>query len=169
VALTLFRAYSFIIQPSSVQDYSWQTGSQCLGQGSARLAFYPHADDWAQGEVYPEALKFNTPLRLFQMSPCGGTELAPETSFLEISDPNLIFSCLKAADDGAKGAYVLRVYNPTREAISAKVKFHAVIKRAELVTLEELPIEEIKVEGGHEITIEAGAGKIVTVRVDVMD
>lgn len=163
LAVTLFRAYTYIIQPSSVQDYSHQKGAQCLGPGRARLAFYPHAGDWAEGGVYPEALRFNLPPRLAQVGRTEGN-LSPVTSFLRLASENLIFSALKEADDRAPGAFTLRVYNPTEDAISGRAEFHAPVSSVERQTMEEKAIApEDSSEAGF--TIAATHGKIVTYRV----
>lgn len=139
IAITLLRAFTYIIQPSSKEDYSHKKGSQCLGHHDYNLAFYPHKGDWIDGQVYSESLVFNNDIRLFQTGKMNG-HLTPATSFVEIHPYELIFSCLKKSEND-NYAYVLRVYNPTEREINGEVKFLFSLNKADRVTLEEKLIE----------------------------
>ncbi len=162
VAITLFRAFAYVIQPSSVQDYSHQKGSQCLGDHEYRLAFYPHSGNWNQGNVYQGALNFNNDIRLFEIGTAAG-DLPPEISFLKIEPEQLIFSCLKQPQGGGGKSMILRLYNPTDENIDGKVQFFRSIKNVQQVTLEEIFIQKIELSDPNSFHINIGKKKIVTI------
>jgi len=108
LAITMFRAFKYVIVPSSVQDFSHKKGSQCLGWNKYRLAFYPHKGDYQEGNVYEEALKFNLPLRFVQIGKTEGT-LPRNFSFFEIEPKEIIFSCFKKAITTSK-VYIIFGY-----------------------------------------------------------
>lgn len=163
IAITLFRAFHYVIQPSSVQDYGHQKGALCLGEQRYRLAFYPHSGNWEEGQVYREALCFNNELRLLQIGRATGS-LAPETSFLQVQPENLVFGCFKPAEDHQPDAFILRLYNPTTTAIHGSVAFYFPVKTAELVTLEEKFVAKLEVSDGHKIEVVVPKKKIVTLK-----
>jgi len=161
IAITLLRAFNYVIQPSSVQDYSHQKGSQCLGEHRCRLAFYPHEGNWDQGDVYREALCFNNVLRLFQIGKATG-DLLPETSFIQVEPANLIFSCFKQAEVKANNSFILRLYNPTEHEIQGQINFLFPLKAAEQVTLEEKFVKKITITDSKQLEVEVARKRILT-------
>lgn len=161
IAITLIRSFNYIIAPSSVEDYSDMKGSQCLGKQSFELAFYPFKGDWSEGDVYPEALKYNLPLSAVLSSTASGT--MPSTfSFVKVEPENLIFSCFKKAESEEEGEFVLRVYNPTDEGIAGKVTFGVPPKQVMRTTLEEEIIENKNLQVPNELIVKIGAKKLKT-------
>jgi hypothetical protein len=161
LAITLFRGFPYIIAPSSVQDYTWQKGSQCLGRHSYRMAFYPHAGNWEEGRVYEQALRFSTPLRLVETGRTNGT-LTAGASMISIEPKELVFSCLKKADNGSKNNFVLRLHNPTTRKISGDVHFGFDVQSAQIVTLEEKKVGDVIIDRGS-IKISVEPKKIISI------
>ncbi|MCX6149265.1 MAG: glycosyl hydrolase-related protein [Ignavibacteriales bacterium] len=178
IAITLLRAFKYIIQPSSVEDYNHQKGSQCLGKQSYKLAFYPHQGDWHNGKVYEEALCYNTALRIFEMGSgdkvkrgngewmMEGAKIKANTSFFQIQPKELVFSCFKKSEDGIDNSLVLRLYNPTNSEVKGKVNFLFRIKKATEISLEELPIAKIKLDNNNSFQINVGKKKIATYKIE---
>jgi len=164
LAVTLFRAFEFIIAPSSRQDYTFQKGSQCLGEQTAELAFYPHKHDWNKGNVYREALNYNVPVRLVQTGRTNG-ELPGTVSLLRIDPPQLVFSAFKKEEAGTEDCYILRVYNPTGEVISGEVTTHFILRHVSIVTLEEKHVEDVHLLYKDSFEITVGPKKIQTLRI----
>ncbi|MCF7832924.1 MAG: hypothetical protein K9N05_05050 [Candidatus Marinimicrobia bacterium] len=160
LAITLFRAFRYIIQPSSKQDYGEQKGSQCLGKQKARFAFYPF-DIKNEGFLYEEALNYNTPLRMVEHGNTQGS-IKPGGSFFELSNNALVISCIKEPQDREKNAYILRLYNPTEELQSTTVKSIFKINKAQEVTLEEMIIGDISLE-----KVELSSKKIKTIKLSI--
>jgi alpha-mannosidase len=162
IAITLFRAFEYIIYPSSKEDYSHQKGSQCLGKSSYRLALYPHKGDWQVGEVYKEALNFNNHISLVQVGESKGN-LPIENSFIKIYPDELIFSALKKSEDG--NGFILRIYNPTEKDVEGKIEFSNSISKVEQVTLEEIFVKELEMLNNNSFTVSLARKKIGTYRI----
>jgi mannosylglycerate hydrolase len=163
LAITLLRGFRYIIQPSSVQDFSEQKGSQCLGRQRYRLAFYPHRGRWDEGRVFQEALRFNYPLRLFQMGRSEG-DMPEKWRFISIEPDMLVLSSLKAAETDSGNSVVLRVYNPTTDKLNGMITFANKIMRVEEVTMEEIHIRYLQLESDGTLRIEIPSKKIKTIR-----
>jgi alpha-mannosidase len=161
IAITLFRSFNYVIQPSSVEDYSDMKGSQCLGKQSFNMAFYPFRGDWSDGGVYPEALKYNLPLSAVISSKANGSK--PSTfSFVKIEPENLIFSCFKKAESDKNNEFIIRVYNPTEDGISGRISFGVTPKNVMRTTLEEEIIENKNLNTPNELVVKIGAKKLKT-------
>ncbi len=164
LAITLFRAFTYRIQPSSLQDFSHQKGSQCLGRHHYRLAFYPHPGNWEQASVYQNALKFHLTPRSFIIG--GVIPQHPDgLSFLQIDPEDIIFSCFKKAEGNDKHAYVLRVYNPAESTREARISFYSAIRTVTQVTLEEKKIRSIPLSDPHSFSFKIDSKKISTFQI----
>ena len=162
IAVTLLRAYEVSVCTSAA---GWEIHpemklSQCPGDHEFRYLIYPHAGGWAEANVQGEADRLNVPVELAQTGAHAG-DLPQRQSLLEIAPANLSLSALKQSEDGA--AVVLRLHNATEEAIQGKITLFRKIKSAELLTLEEKPLKEVK-PSGSSLDIEVGSRKIVTVK-----
>jgi alpha-mannosidase len=136
LALTLFRAFHYVIQPASKQDYEEDKGSQCLGKSVYRFALMPHEGDWQTGGVYAEAMRKNYPPVFFQTGRTRG-KLKTDFSFLELDNGNVIVSAVKESDDRTPNTYILRLYNPARTRQTTFLDFAFPVKNIEKTTLEE--------------------------------
>ena len=166
-ALTLFRSVKNILctefrTATVLED---QKGSQSPGEHEFDYSIYPHAGFWHDAGIYPEAVKFNTPLRLFQASPHEGM-LPPEYSFFSINSSGLILSAIKKAED--RNSVILRVFNPAEDIREGIVHFSAAIKEAYMVNLNEERIGQMLFENGHDIQMVVGGNKIMTVELVLM-
>ena len=168
LAVTLFRAYTNIVQPSSLQNYSHQKGSQCLGEQAYVVSFYPHTGTWTDGNVYEEALRFNNEVRLCEVGHTAGT-LPATLSLLTVSSKQLIVSCVKESDDREPNTFVVRFYNPAETTVRTLVEFFAPIAKAELVTMEEKVIASVPLTSSSGFAVEAAPKKIVTVKLTMLN
>lgn len=164
LAITLFRAFSYRIQPSSLQDFSHQKGSQCLGKHKYRLAFYPHKGSWQDSSVYQNALRFNLSPKSFMIGGVIPKYLAG-ISFLQIEPADIIFSCFKKAEMNDKHSYILRVYNPTEFRKVSTISFFKSIHTVTQVTLEEKKIRNIPLKNPYSFSFEIDSKKISTFKI----
>ncbi|MBN2780487.1 MAG: hypothetical protein JXR21_00820 [Candidatus Marinimicrobia bacterium] len=162
LGLTLFRAFRYVIQPSSKQDYAGQKGSQCLGSQQARFAFCPYDGTLSLMQVNAAALTYNTPLRLMQHGNTQGS-LDPGTSYIRLSNDRVVVSCLKETQDRVKDTYILRLYNPTEETQRTTLTLDLPIKKAERTDLEENALNMIPLKD-KQMNLTLEAKKILTIR-----
>lgn len=161
IAITLLRAFSYVIAPSSTEEFLEMKGSQCLGSHKFKMSIYPHKYNWDKGTVFPEAIKFNNPLALVETNNI--TDTNPKSiSFLKITPDNLIFSCFKKSEDNE--TFVLRVYNPTERKLNGQIVFHWNLKQVFLVTLEEKILKSIDFDGNL-INIDIEPKKIISLKI----
>ena len=163
LAITLLRAYMFRQAPvfGRWEAYPGMERTQCLGEWEWSYAIYPHSGDWQNG-VYEQAEDVNLPLEAAQAGAHAGT-LPKSLSFLEILDAPMQLTAFKRAED-QENAFVVRMFNPTEEAVAGKLSFFKNVKSSWLTDLNEEKQSELKVEG-NVIPFIAAKKKIVTVLV----
>ena len=159
LAITLFRTFEYKINPAAPQDYSYEKGAQMLGNSSYRMAIFPHKGDWHAGKVYREAFLFNYSPRLIQSNKLNG-HLGHQAQMMKISPEALVFSTLKKAEHIDGNAFVLRLYNPTKEILNGNVAFLQKINDVKQVNLEEAPAEKIDLNDDHSFSINIKPAKI---------
>jgi alpha-mannosidase len=98
-------------------------------------ALIPHAGDWRAAGVYRDGMEFNQPLMAYSMASHPG-KLPKQWGFLEITPHNIVVSAMKP---GADGTAVLRLYEATGQATTAKIRLPAQTVAAEEVNLMEDP------------------------------
>ena len=146
LALTLIRAYEF--KQSPVID-RWDAHpemplAQAPGAHEWRYAIYPHAGDWAEGEVMVEADRFNLPLEPAQAGPGAGT-LPKEMSFFRVEPAGVGLTALKKCED--RDSVVMRIFNPTWKDMEVRVTCYRALKAARLTNLNEEPQQELAPNG----------------------
>ncbi|MFZ1934965.1 MAG: glycoside hydrolase family 38 C-terminal domain-containing protein [Thermoguttaceae bacterium] len=104
-------------------------------------ALIPHASDWRDAGIYRDGMEFNQPLVAWPMSVHRGS-LPKRWGFLEITPHNIVVSAMKP---GADGVAVLRVYEATGQATTAKIRLPRQTTAAEEVNLMEDPGRKLPV------------------------
>lgn len=161
LAITLMRAFTYRNSPvfGRWETYPDMERAQCMGDFEWTYALYPHSSDWTNG-VYCEAEDMNLPLEPAQVGPHEGT-LPKAMSFLTLEGEGLQVASLKQAED-RPGNLVIRIFNPTGEAVKGTLVLFKNIKEAWFTNLNEDRIEQIKVQG-NSIPLEVAKKKIITV------
>ena len=165
VALSLIRAVrNWMCTEGRVgSGFPSQKGGQCLGEHHIRYAIRPHAGDWQAANVPLAAAQFNVPVRPVQTRRNTGPLPAKRAALFEIDNAMLRFSTLKKAED--RNSYVVRLYNPTNERQTGRIRFAAPIARAWLTDLNEKRQRELKITKSSAVGIAAGPRQIVTIEV----
>jgi alpha-mannosidase len=104
-------------------------------------ALIPHAGDWRAAGAYRDGMEFNQPLLTCPMAAHPG-KLPKQWGFLEITPNNIVVSAMKPGSDGTA---VLRVYEATGRATTAKIRLLAQTVAAEEVNLMEDPGQKLPV------------------------
>ncbi len=160
LALTLLKGVKNTICTSKRLDnaYPEQEGGQCLGRHTFEYAIYPHGGDWHEGDVYNEAQRFNIIPAAMQTAGHKNGKIKPNSSMYRIENKDLILSAFKKAED--RDTLIMRMYNPTDEAITSRISFAVEPKAAYYTNLNEERkegfdiTEPITVEGHKIVTVE---------------
>jgi hypothetical protein len=160
--LTLFRAFTHVVVPSSVEDHGHEMGSQCLGAQSYHLGIMPHSGDWQAGQVARLAQTFNYPFKAMQSSTLDGP-LAPRNAFFELDSPDLVLSALKQPEDKQDGL-ILRLYNPTDRLVTTFLGTCFTLRETYITDLEEIKAIPIPFSNANQLEITIEPKKIMTLR-----
>ncbi|MFZ5825055.1 MAG: alpha-mannosidase [Bacillota bacterium] len=124
LAMTLLRAVGRLsrekMETRHAENGQWveTPEAQCLGSHTFRFGLMPHAGGWEAGGVLLEAARFTAPLRACQTDDHEGP-LSPVHSFLSVSDPRVIISAVKQAEES--DSIIVRLYNPTSGSLPVRV------------------------------------------------
>jgi alpha-mannosidase len=167
IALTLLRAYEINLTTVS---WRWESHpemklSQSPGKHIFEYMIYPHQGDWISAQVHQIAEQLSVPLLPVQAGTNKGT-LPAEYSFMEIEQPELVLSAVKLSED--KDALVIRVYNPTLKPVNGKINFYKTIESVQLVTMEEKPLKDLKIED-KSLSLLVDKKKVVTLKIKFVE
>ncbi len=143
-----------------MSNFKFTPGSQCLGSHYYRFAIYPHRNYCDKTDIFLQSAFFHTPLQAIESAPSRG-ELPPQNSFISISKGYAVFSGIKQSED--RKFIVLRLWNPLGENQHISIKTSFNLKRAALMTLEEIEIEKLRIEKRNNISITIPKKKIITI------
>ena len=163
--LTLFRAMGNMIVTGweCVGRFPKQKGSQLPGTMSFAYSLYPHTGDWSNG-VCPESRHYALPLCAYQTMGAEAGTLPPSQGFCSISNPALVVSCLKRAED--RPTSILRVYNPAPEEKQAEISFAFPIKAVWETNLNEKREKQLALKEPNRFSISCPSNKIQTFEIE---
>ncbi|MBI3961908.1 MAG: hypothetical protein HY335_04070 [Deinococcus sp.] len=162
LALTLLRCVGYLSRPDLLNRPGnagpgfAAPGAQCPGQHTFHYAIYLHQGTWEQG-VLPEAHSFNQPLRATLATKQQGT-LPLEQSFLQVEPEQLVVSALKRAEHGQ--GLILRVYNPTNQAVPARLRWFQPLNAVTEARLDETPLGPATMAADGTFTCTIGAQQV---------
>ncbi len=160
LALSLLRSSQMRIctEPRAGAVFPTQNGWEMLGTYEFNYALYPHDGDWNFGAVYAEAQCMNVAPVVVQSNSRKEGILPPEYSLISVDGAQV--SCIKPLEN-ENGALV-RLFNPSSEAVNASVKmgFHA--ERAVQMNMNEEELGILSVKNGV-LNVSLGACKVVSI------
>jgi alpha-mannosidase len=158
LAITLLRSVrcvTYLVAP----EHEEMDGAQCLGPHTARYAIVAHSGRWTDAQLYREAFGHNVPLKAIQHSRTHGA--APrELSFFSVGSANIVLSAMKKAE--TRDSLIVRLCNPTNQAIETTLKSHFPLSRIQTLNLLEEPQGEAPLTDPHTARLTIGAKKIAT-------
>jgi len=189
LSLTLLRCFPLrICVTQDMLDYSkLDKGSQCPGRHKFRYAIMPHAGDWAEGRVWQASERFNLAFHAAQFGPTKHGNEPLTKSFLEIRPECLHVSAIKRSESGE--SWVVRLFNPYDKTIKGSIRLNegfsgpkniqSPVERIQaefalpadkknnwskirLVTLEEVPLTDLRIEDQGWVEFEITGKKILT-------
>jgi len=135
--------------------------AQCLGKHEFHYAIILHKGDWQKNKIWKYAQEFVTPLKGVMTTQHQG-ELPEVNSFIEINPDCVILSAIKKAEHN--NGLILRLWNISSKKVLSKIKLYKKIKRAELVSMDEISVrKKIKLSSKNEILVHFEPFKINTV------
>ena len=163
LAITLVRG--FPAQQSPVIDqwdvYPWMKLAQSLGKNECHYGIMPHSGDWQQGGIYREADSFVLPLETAQAGK-GGGELPKQLSFVAVGPEEISLSAMKKCDE--RDSMVLRLFNPTADALTGQITCDRPIQEAWLTNMNEERRKQLAIDG-NSISVPFGHKQIITLEV----
>jgi mannosylglycerate hydrolase len=154
LALTLMRCFS-----NEVGTFGGTDG-QLLGEN-----VFEYAIRFIKPEekgLYKEYQQYKAGLRwVFGKRQSGSLPAAD--SYVRLSNPDIIISCLKRAED-EENSYIIRLFNQSGEPAEDKLVFNRPLASCTLVNLDEKAIREYEYMG-NEVPVKLGGKKIVTLKI----
>lgn len=169
-------------------DYSkLDKGSQCPGKHKFRYAVMPHAGDWVEGKIWQASECFNLAFHAAQFGPTKHGSEPLTKSFFELRPECLHVSAIKRSESGE--GWVVRLFNPYDKTIKGSIRLNegfsgpkniqSPVERIQaefalpvdkynnwskirLVTLEELPLTDLRIEDRGWVEFEITSKKILT-------
>lgn len=188
VSITLLRCFSLELGWAFPFHFGeFENGTQNPGAHKFHYAVMPHTGDWAVANLWQTAERFNLGLTGGQIGPTKKGNEPREKSFLELKPENLSVTTVKQSESGE--GWVVRVFNPFDRTIAgsmrlnggkanpARVKSPVELVKSEfelpdpagkpwrkvqLVTLEEKPVQDLKMNAQGWLTFEITKKKILT-------
>lgn len=139
--------------------------AQCHGRYVFEYSFIPHQGDWLSSGAFQLAHAFCAPLGSLQAAD-GEQPCRLQASWLSIDAPELVLSAFKQAEY-LENSFVLRCYNTSSKPIRAHVTLGFDVSRAHLLDLRERVLQELPVQDGRSLAVDAGPWEIVTLGLDV--
>jgi mannosylglycerate hydrolase len=170
--LTLFRAMGNMIVTGweCVGRFPNQKGSQLPRTMEFAYAVYPHKGDWTGGvcgSVCQEARRFMLPLKAYQTMGARPGSLPVEYGFCEVSEPGVVVSCLKKAED--RDTVILRLYNPCPGEKSGTAAFAFPLKAVWETDLNETRSGPLVLSGPRSFAFICASNRIVTFEIEWED
>ena len=158
VYLTLLRGVKNAIctERRVTSYYPDQDGGQCLGKRTCDYALYMHDGEWHTSDTMELSQRLNVTPTVMQIAGGSKGDIRPDESFLEL-DKRLVMSAMKKAED--RESVILRIYNPTEEAVTSVIKLAKQPKASYYTNLNEERLEAVEL--GKAISV--GKQKIVTI------
>ncbi len=158
-----YDAKGNVLRLSLLRSPTWPDPNADRGRQRFSYSIYPHAGTWKQAMTVRRGYEFNYPLLAMQLESHEGRRPA-EHSFVTISDPNVVLTAMKKADDA--NAIILRFYEWAGSTGSVQIGVPPGATSATLTNLMEKPEgSPLPVVANH-VTVPVRPYDIVTVRVD---
>jgi len=166
IALTLLRSVGWLSR-GDLLTRSGNAGpktatpeAQCLGEHSFRYALVPHQSNWLSAQIWKHSAAEKAPLQAVT-SELGEDGKHKQLSFLGVEPDELVVTCVKKAERDE--ALIVRFYNISEQATSGHLTCYRPITEAELVNLNERPIEGLDIDAEGRVKLpEVPARHIVT-------
>lgn len=158
-----YDAKDNVLRISLLRSPTWPDPNADRGHHHFRYSLYPHAGDWKQAMTVRHGYDFNYGLQSMQLEAHEG-KFAPEQSFVSVSNPNVVLTAVKKAEDN--DGLILRFYEWAGTTGDVRITVPAGATSATLTNLMEQPLGAPLAVTNGQVTVTAHPFEIVSVRVD---
>lgn len=160
LALSLLRSVHMRIctEPRAGAEFPTQNGWEMIGTYEFSYSLYPHVGDWKSADVYAEAQRMNVAPLIIQTNSRNEGMLPPNYSLVSVDGAQV--SCIKPLENG--DGMLLRLFNPSSEAVDASVKFAFPAERVVRMNMNEEEQGALSVTDGV-LNVSLGACKVLSV------
>jgi len=158
-----YDAKGNLLRLSLLRSPTWPDPDADRGEHRFSYSLYPHAGTWKQAMTVRHGYDFNYPLQSMQLEAHEGKRPA-EHSFVTVSDPNVVLTAMKKAEDA--NGIILRFYEWAGTTGSVQIGIPPGATSATLTNLMEEPEGSALPVTGNHVTVPVHPYEIVTVRVD---
>jgi len=153
IAITLLRSFGKFVFDRPTP------GSQALQDHRFHFCVYPHKGGWREAGVFHYSSRFTAPALALESAPTKGN-LSQKTEFIRVFPESMVFSGIKQSQD--QKFIVLRLWNPTSGELEVEIETGFSLKKAQLLSLEEIPIQKLDIADRNKVKFFAKAKKIIT-------
>ena len=158
-----YDAKGNVLRISLLRSPTWPDPNADRGHHHFRYSLYPHAGDWKQAMTVRRGYDFNYELQSMQLEGHEGI-LPPEQSFVSVSNPNVVLTAMKKAEDS--DGLIFRFYEWAGTTGDVRITVPTGATSAILTNLMEQPEGAPLSITNHQVTVRAHPFEIVSVRVD---
>ena len=158
-----YDAKGNLLRLSLLRSPTWPDANADRGRQRFTYSLYPHAGTWKQAMTVRRGYEFNFPLSAIQVESHEGKRPA-ERSFVTISNPNVVLTAMKKAEDA--NALILRFYEWAGTSGTVQIGVPPGATSATLTNLMEKPQGSALAVTANHVTVPVHPYEIVTVRVD---
>ncbi|HEY2461440.1 MAG TPA: glycoside hydrolase family 38 C-terminal domain-containing protein [Candidatus Acidoferrum sp.] len=158
-----YDAKGNVLRISLLRSPTWPDPEADRGRHHFLYSLYPHAGDWKQALTVRHGYQLNYELQSMQLEAHDGA-LPPEHSYITISNPNVILTAMKKAEDA--DGLILRFYEWAGKSGEVQITVPAGATSATLTNLMEIPEGSPLPVSNNQIAVPVHPFEIVSVRVD---
>jgi alpha-mannosidase len=165
IALTLFRGF-----PRTVSEEVDPTDCEMLGRSRHTYWLYPYSGPLPAARLLGLGQRLAAGVECVttdkrRLGMLSGKPVLPAVgSWLSLGSGSLVVTACKESEDGK--AVIVRAFNPTDREVEQRIESLFEIESAWYADMQERPTRMLAVRGG-EAVVEAGARKIVTIRLEL--
>ncbi|MEQ9030574.1 MAG: glycoside hydrolase family 38 C-terminal domain-containing protein [Aggregatilineales bacterium] len=167
IALTILRAVGYLGARNDPTTIIGGAGpgiptpeAQLQTQLHYRMALYPHIGTWSDAQIIRQSQEFHTMPRCVIATVHEGTQPTQSTG-LQIESEQVVVNSIKQSEDGT--SVIVRLYNPTLQAQSARLTMPKPIQSASIVTLRERNLQALEVQADDSVVVTVPIKKIMTI------
>ncbi len=158
-----YDAKGNVLRISLLRSPTWPDPNADRGRHRFIYSLYPHAGNWKQAMTVRRGYEFNYELQSMQLEAHEG-KLPPEHSFIMVSNPNVVLTAVKKAEDA--DGLIFRFYEWAGESGDVRITMPSGASSATLTNLMEKPEGSALSITDNQVSVPVHPFEIVSVRVD---